>query len=65
MDIDMFPEFMTSYQKKLVPEMARSCTNHESLIKKMEGGYERHYMKLVAYHSGKKFAHGLACVNVD
>lgn len=31
----------------------------------MEEGYERHYLKIVAYHDGKKMAHGLACINVD
>ena len=56
---------METYKVKLLPEMIRSCTNHEALQKKMEGGYERHYMKLVAYHNGKKYAHGLALVNVD
>ena len=36
-----------------------------TLFKKMEEGYERHYLKIIAYHDGKKMAHGLACVNVD
>ena len=31
----------------------------------MEDGYERHYLKIVAFHNGKKMAHGLACINVD
>jgi len=32
----------------------------------MEHGYERHYMKIVAFDkNGRKMAHGLACVNVD
>jgi len=31
----------------------------------MEDGYERHYLKIVAYHNDKKMAHGLACVNYD
>ena len=31
----------------------------------MEKGYERHYLKIVAFHDGRKMAHGLACVNVD
>lgn len=31
----------------------------------MESGYERHYMKIIAYHNGVKMGHGLACVNVD
>lgn len=31
----------------------------------MECGYERHYMKIVAFHEGRKMAHGLACINID
>ena len=31
----------------------------------MESGYERHYLKIVAFHEGKKMAHGLACVAID
>ena len=31
----------------------------------MEKGYERHYLKIVAFHEGRKMAHGLACVHID
>ena len=32
----------------------------------MESGYERHYLKIVAFETnGRKMAHGLACVNID
>ena len=32
----------------------------------MESGYERHYMKIIAFDTiGRKMAHGLACVNID
>jgi len=31
----------------------------------MEDGYERHYLKIVAFHDGRKMAHGLACVHID
>ena len=37
----------------------------EKLFELMESGYERHYLKIVAYHEGRKMAHGLACVNID
>ena len=51
---------------KLTPEMKESFYDIPTLFKKMEDGYERHYLKIVAFHKdGKKMAHGLACVNVD
>ena len=50
---------------KLTPEMKESFYDIPTLYKKMEDGYERHYLKIVAFHNGKKMAHGLACVNVD
>ena len=32
----------------------------------MESGYERHYMKIIAFDKNeRKMAHGLACVNID
>lgn len=45
--------------------MRDSFADPETLFKIMEGGYERHYLKIVAYHEGRKMAHGLACVNID
>lgn len=45
--------------------MRDSFTNPEELFKLMEAGYERHYLKIVAYHEGRKMAHGLACVHID
>ena len=45
--------------------MRESFYDVPTLFKKMEEGYERHYLKIIAYHDGKKMAHGLACVNVD
>lgn len=45
--------------------MRDSFYEPEKLFELMENGYERHYMKIIAYHDGKKMAHGLACVNVD
>ena len=51
--------------EKLTPEMRDSFYDTRTLFKKMEEGYERHYLKIIAFHHGKKMAHGLACVNVD
>lgn len=31
----------------------------------MEDGYEKHYLKIIAYHDGKKLAHGVACINIE
>ena len=45
--------------------MRDSFYDFQTLYEKMESGYERHYLKIVAFHNGKKMAHGLACVNVD
>lgn len=58
-------EFASDYYSKLVPELRDSLYDPETLFKLMENGYERHYMKIVAFHEGKKMAHGLACLNVD
>ena len=60
-----FVEFCKDYYQKLVPEIRNSFYDPEKLYEVMEGGYERHYLKIVAYHDGRKMAHGLACVNVD
>ena len=60
-----FIEFANEYYQKLTPEMRGSFYDPDTLFKRMEAGYERHYMKIVAFHEGKKMAHGLACVNVD
>ena len=60
-----FVDFATDYFGKLLPEMRDSFHNPEQLFKIMEDGYERHYLKIVAFHEGRKMAHGLACVNVD
>ena len=45
--------------------MRDSFASPELLFKQMESGYERHYLKIVAFHEGRKMAHGLACVNID
>ena len=60
-----FVDFCKDYYQKLVPEIRNSFYDPETLFKVMEAGYERHYLKIVAYHDGRKMAHGLACVNVD
>ena len=60
-----FIEFAKDYYQKLVPEIRDSFYDPEKLFEKMEDGYERHYLKIVAYHDGRKMAHGLACVNID
>jgi hypothetical protein len=60
-----FRAFAEEYYKRLLPEMRDSQYDIDSLIEKMEDGYERHYMKIVAFHNGQKMGHGLACVNVD
>jgi hypothetical protein len=60
-----FLEFANDYYQKLVPQMRDSFYDPETLFKLMESGYERHYMKIVAFHEGKKMAHGLFCFNVD
>ena len=60
-----FIAFAQDYYQKLVPAMRDSFWDPETLFKLMESGYERHYMKIVAFHEGKKMAHGLACLNVD
>jgi len=60
-----FVEFCKDYYQKLVPEIRDSFYPAERLFELMESGYERHYLKIVAYHDGRKMAHGLACVNVD
>ena len=60
-----FLTFANDYYTKLVPSLRDSFYGVEQLYELMEAGYERHYMKIVAYHNGKKMAHGLACVNVD
>lgn len=60
-----FLDFATDYYQKLVPAMKESFATPELLFKQMEAGYERHYLKIVAYHDGRKMAHGLACVNID
>lgn len=62
---DEFLEFAQDYYQKLVPEMRDSLYDAETLYKLMESGYERHYLKIVAFHEGKKMAHGLACVAID
>jgi len=48
-----------------MPDVRDSFVGPEKLFTLMEGGYERHYLKIVAYHEGRKMAHGFACVNVD
>ena len=65
MDETEFVNFATDYYAKLVEPMRNSFYDPETLFRKMEDGYERHYLKIVAYHNGKKLAHGIACVNVD
>ena len=45
--------------------MRDSFASPDLLFKQMEAGYERHYLKIIAYHEGRKMAHGLACVNID
>ena len=60
-----FVDFATDYYGKLLPEMRDSFQSPDQLFKLMESGYERHYLKIVAFHEGRKMAHGLACVNVD
>ena len=64
-DSTEFVQFAQGYMDKLTPEMKDSFYDIQNLYKKMEEGYERHYLKIVAFHNGKKMAHGLACVNVD
>ena len=64
-DTKEFMQFANDYTNKLTPEMKESFYDNLTLHKKMEEGYERHYMKIIAFHKGKKMAHGLACVNVD
>jgi len=60
-----FLEFAKDYYSKLVPSIRDSFYPPEQLFEIMESGYERHYMKIVAFHEGRKMAHGLACVNID
>ena len=64
-DASEFEGFAKGYCDKLTPQMRDSFYDVPTLFKKMEEGYERHYLKIIAYHDGKKMAHGLACVNVD
>lgn len=60
-----FVDFCKDYYDKLVPDVRNSFYEPERLFTLMEDGYERHYLKIVAYHEGRKMAHGFACVNVD
>ena len=60
-----FIDFCKEYYQKLLPEIRDSFYEPERLFELMEQGYERHYLKIVAYHQGRKMAHGLACVHID
>ena len=64
-DISRYVEFATEYEQKLTDEQKNSFDDIMTTLKKMEDGYERHYIKLVSYAGGRKLAHGLACINVD
>lgn len=65
MDISEVEEFCEEYMTHLTPAMRGSNHDIKTLLKLMESGYERHYLKIVAFHNDVKKAHGLACVNVD
>jgi hypothetical protein len=60
-----FVGFANEYYQKLVPQLRDSFYEPETLFNLMEQGYERHYLKIVAFHEGRKMAHGLACVHID
>ena len=58
-----------NYFEKLPHVIRESCYAYsgKTLLEKMEEGYERHYIKLVAYTgaNNSKEAYGMACINVD
>lgn len=63
--VEQVPEFYQKYSLKLDPRMRNCQHNSKVLIKKMEDGYQRHYLKIVSYREGMKCGNGLVFFNVD
>jgi len=68
LDTTDFEKYAKDYVATLPHEMRESCGGADIVapcFKKMEEGYERHYMKFTGLSGGNTSDFGLVCINID